>query len=450
MGFFLVVVAIIAVVVGVLNQMKAKKILAAPFKKTAEVAQNPQAGDAKGLVSCEGAIVAQQPLAAPCSGKPCVYYEVEVIRMWEKHVQTENGMKTEKGKDTVNTTKVGSHFYVNDGSGPAGVDARESLDCDMEQSFEQAQNVSYGDVVFGQFRTNVPHAGGDKHTTGVKAVEKIVPAAGNLFVMGKLVGGTVTKTDGMLGKLIASTKGREKLIGATKRNAMLGFIGGAVLMLPGGYFSIFGEPPVDNCANMTDQPAEMCTGHITNDSGETYDWTVTKPGTYTVAVLQPNVKIPIIPVLTITDASGTKVLAADQDAGDEVDKITTSFKEGKYTINVRDSVKGDAAKFQGGFSFSLSIKLDSAAAAPAASGAPAANTGGAATPTKPGTTKPGTTKPGTTKPGTTAAPTAAATAAPTAAATAAPTAAATAAPAANTGTAKAPAPTAPKAPLPKK
>ncbi|MEO7328660.1 MAG: GIDE domain-containing protein, partial [Minicystis sp.] len=262
LGFFLIVVAIVGIIYGILQQMKAKKILAAPFKKTAEVASNPQAADAKGLISCEGAIQTQQPVMAPCSGRPAVYVEIEVVRLWEKYVQTENGMKTEKGKDTVSTAKQGSHFYLNDGSGPCGVDARESVDCDLEQTFEQVQNVSSGDVIFGQFRTHVPYDGSDKRTTGIRATEKIVAAQGNLFVMGKLAAGTVTKTDGLLGKLLASTKGREKLVGSTKRNALIGFIAGGLMFAGGVPLSIFGDPPVDHCAHLADAAGDVCGGHI--------------------------------------------------------------------------------------------------------------------------------------------------------------------------------------------
>jgi hypothetical protein len=385
LGFFLVVVAIVGIIYGITQQMKAKKILAAPFKKTAEVASNPQAADAKGSISCEGAIQTQQPVMAPCSGRPAVYVEIEVVRLWEKYVQTENGMKTEKGKDTVSTAKQGSHFYLNDGSGPCGVDMRESVDCDLEQTFEQVQNVSSGDVIFGQFRAHVPYDGSDKRTTGIRATEKIVPAQGNLFVMGKLAAGTVTKTDGLLGKLLASTKGRDKLIGATKRNALIGFIAGGVMFAGGVPMSIFGDPPVDHCANLADAAGDVCGGHITNDSGETYTWTVTKPGTYKVEVLQPNVKIPIIPVLQISDEAGARVLPADTTADEKVESIETAFKAGKYKINVRDAAKGDAAKFKGGFSFKLNIvstgvaPADSGSGAPAASGAPAM-TGSAAKP----------------------------------------------------------------------
>ena len=121
LGFVLVFLALVALIVGLLQHLKGKKILAAPFRKTGEVASNPAVADAQGIVSVEGAIEAQQPAIAPCSGKPCVYYEIELIQEWEKHVVTEDGHKTEKGKDTIQTVKTGAVFFLNDGSGPIAV-----------------------------------------------------------------------------------------------------------------------------------------------------------------------------------------------------------------------------------------------------------------------------------------------------------------------------------------
>jgi hypothetical protein len=371
-GILLVVVALVALVVGILQHLKAKKILAAPFRKTGEVAQNPQVADAKGTISCEGAMTVAQPLVAPCSGKPCVYYEIELVRHWEKTVMTENGAKTEKGTTTISTHKQGSQFQLDDGSGPVGVDAREGVDCDLEKSFEQMQNVSWGDVMFGQYRAHVPHDGSEHRTVGVKAVEKIIPAQGKLFVLGKLVAGIITKTDGLLGKLMASPKGRDALLGATKRNAMIGFVAGGIAVAAGIPMAIFGDPPHDPCANMKDAVAELCTGHITDDSGNTYDWTVTKAGSYKVEVLQPNVKIPIIPVLTVQNEAGTNVAEPGADA------VTRSFKPGKHKINVRDSVKGAPAAFKGGFSFALKITAGPADAPASDSAAPVADAQSAA------------------------------------------------------------------------
>jgi hypothetical protein len=367
-GFFLIVVAAAAILAGILNQMKAKKILAAPFRQTGEIARNPQVADARGTVSCEGAVAAAQPLVAPCSGKPCVYYEVELVRHWEKTVNTEDGQKTEKGTTSISTSKVGSHFQLDDGSGPVGVDARESVDCELEKTFEQMQSVAWGDVIFGQHRAHVPHDGGDHATVGVKCVERILPAQGKLFVLGKLSAGAVTKTDGVLGKLMASTKGREKLLGATKRNALIGFVAGGLSIAGGVPMAILGDPPHDSCAEMRDAWAETCAGRITDDAGNTYDWTVTKAGTYSIEVLQPGVKIPIYPVLTVTSASGAEI--ARVEAAQSV-LLRRAFEPGTYKINVRDSVKGAPAKFKGGFSFSLRF-----GGGPA--GAPSADPSGAA------------------------------------------------------------------------
>ena len=362
-GFFLVFVALVALIAGLLQRLKGKKILAAPFKKTGEIAQNPSVAGPTGTISCEGAMVVPQPLVAPCSGKPVVYYEIELVRHWEKSVQTENGMKTEKGTASISKNKNGLQFQVDDGSGAVGVDFRQDVDCDFEKSFEQMQNVSFGDVVFGQHRTHVAHHGGDERTVGVKAIEKIVPAQGNLFVMGKLAAGAITKTDGMMGKIIGSTKGREKLLGATKRNSIIGFVAGGVCLAGGIPMSIFGDAPVDSCANMKDATAEACHGHIYDDNGTTYDWTVGKPGTYTINIAQPVVKDPIWPQLTIKDASGTQV--AQTERSTENVSFTNAFpKAGKYSLNIRDSVKGHVQHLKGGYSFTLSIVAAPGSATP--------------------------------------------------------------------------------------
>ena len=94
LGFLLLGLGVIGLVFGVLQQLKKKKILAAPFKKTGEIAANPQAGDAKGNISTEGTVRVQQPLVAPCSGKPCVYYEIKVERMWEKLQPLDQGKRS--------------------------------------------------------------------------------------------------------------------------------------------------------------------------------------------------------------------------------------------------------------------------------------------------------------------------------------------------------------------
>jgi hypothetical protein len=358
LGFVLVFLALIALVFGLLQHLKGKKILAAPFKKTGEIAQNPGVADAKGIVSCEGGVSAQQPAFAPCSGTPCVYFEIEVIQEWSKHVITEDGSKTEKGKDTIQTVKSGAVFFVDDGSGPMAVDPRQGMDVELDKSFEQEQNVSYGDVHFGQFHTHVPHASGDKHGHGVKVIEKIVPIQGGMFVMGQLANQTITKPSGMLGTLRASRKGRAALLGATKRNSMIGFIMGALFFLPGTGLSIFADPPTPTAAgegacNILDQskPDEWCSGKIRNDDGTDVSLTVTQAGTFEINGGPPRgKKIPVIAALGVKDETGKSLLA------DAHEHASLDLQPGKYTINIKDSIPGDAAHFKGGFSFELNVK----------------------------------------------------------------------------------------------
>ena len=375
LGFFLVFIALVAGIFGIVQLLKEKKILSAPFKRTGEIAANPAVADAKGIVSCEGAVQPLQAFAAPCSGQPCLYFEVEIIREWEKTVTTEDGVKTEKGKDTLQTVKSGPVFALNDGSGPVNVNPDGGMDVELDKSFEQAQNVSYGTVIFGQFRAEVPAAGGDKYTRAIKAVEKIVPPGGNLFVMGQIDNGQISKPKGMLGSLRASRKGREALIGSTKKKKTIGLAAAGAMMLPGLGLSIFADPPApvshvagDSPCNILDESkaSEVCSGKIYNDDGSNVPLKVTQAGTFVIQGGPPRgKKIPVIASLAVKDATG-KMFATDVHETAKVD-----LEPGDYTINIKDSIPGDAAHFKGGFSYELSVKRT--ALAPAASAAPVAS-----------------------------------------------------------------------------
>ena len=69
-GILIFTFAVVPLLIALWNRRKMKKILAAPFVKTAIAASNPAVADAKGTVSVEGAIVPTQPFMAPCSGSP--------------------------------------------------------------------------------------------------------------------------------------------------------------------------------------------------------------------------------------------------------------------------------------------------------------------------------------------------------------------------------------------
>ncbi len=429
-GILVLLFTVVPGLIALLQYRKMKKILAAPFRKTAEVAQNPQSADAKGLVSCEGAIVApQQPLYAPVSNRPCLAYKVDLIQHWHRYVRTENGTKRETGTSTISSQKVGSVFYLNDGSGHVPVDATKGIDTDYEQSAKQAKGVAWGDVQFGNFHAVVSPPGGDKSADSVECIESIVTPEGNAFVMGKLVNGGITQEAGLFGNLLLSKKGRTALVGSKKRNATIGAVFAGLCLVSGAPMAIFGEDPPpsahkDPC-EIVDQsePGELCKGKITDDEGKTLTLKITQPGTFEIHASAPSgIKIPLDPVVVIKDETGKEVLNHE---GDE--PVEVELKAGTYKLNVHDEIKGAPSAFQGGFSFELGVKKLSGAAEitsgdPSASAAPSA---------KPSAPKMGA-KPtaGSAKPAASGAPAAAPSGAPAAAGSAKPAASGAAAPSA--------------------
>lgn len=366
LGIAMLVIGAILALIGVLQKSKAKKILDAPFKKTGEIAANPSVADAKGRVSAEGNMVVQQPLTAPCTNTPCVYYELEVERQWEKSVLTENGTKTEKGWSTISTQKNGVSFTIDDGSGPVGVDARADVDSPgMQQSFKGPPPGGQGLGLLANLVTNAIF-NDEERTIGYRATEKIIPAQGRIFAMGKVAGGHITKEDGLIGKLMLSTKGRDGLVGSLNRNAMLAWIFGGLIGVGGIPVTIvyWGDVPTGSselCASSFDaEQAKPCKGKISDDDGQTFTWKVKKDGNYTVKVTQPNVKYPIYPEIILKN-DDNKVVQKDKGVGKgENAELSVKLEAGTYKLIVRDIQKGYAKQFAkgGGLSYWVEIHAD--------------------------------------------------------------------------------------------
>jgi hypothetical protein len=374
LGFFLLIVFAAGLVWALLQRSKGQAIVAAPFRKTAEAAANPMSADAKGTISVEGQIACQQPLRGPQSGQPCIYFHYKLEEEFTKNTLTEDGNKTTKEWKVISEQKQGTAFTLDDGTGPVWVQITDGVDADLQQSFSGMPGTggggSAGQMAMGLVAAAV--SGGK-----LRATERIIPAQGKLFALGKLDQGRIVKTDGMLGKLILSPKGRDGLLGATKRNMIIGFVLAGLGFVSGVPLAIFGSPPeTSDCPSkgFTDLQAKACKGHISDDDGETFSWTVTKEGDYTVEVTQPNVKYPIWPQLTLLASGSSKPIDVAKGIGKgENATLTEHLKAGTYSINVHDVVPGYAEPFKkgGGLSFWVDIaKSDSAPAV--ASAAPSA------------------------------------------------------------------------------
>jgi hypothetical protein len=356
LGFFLLIVFVAGIIGGLLQMAKAKKILAAPFKKTGEVASNPSVADAKGMISVEGQVACANPLKAPQTGQACVYYEHKLEEEFTKSTLTEQGTKTSKEWKTISHQKQGTTFQVDDGSGAINVNAMDSVDGDLQRVFSGPPGAGGNVAAAAAGLVAAALTGGNRF----RVTEHIIPAQGKMFVLGKLAGGQITKTDGMMGKIMLSGKGREGLLGATNRNKIIAFVLAGVGLVAGVPLSIFGSPPeTDECSSdLKDTFVKACRGHIKDDDGKTFTWTVAKDGDYILSVTQPNVKYPIWPRVTLSDSAGKKLGQIKATGYGQTAKFVRHFAAGSYKFNIRDDVDGYAAPFAqgGGLSFWVDVQ----------------------------------------------------------------------------------------------
>ncbi|MDQ3034797.1 MAG: E3 ubiquitin ligase family protein [Myxococcota bacterium] len=352
-GFVVLALAVVAAIVGFMQRRKLGVIIATPFKKTGE------AGASNAEVSCEGNVQAMTPLTAPCSGRPCIYYEVEVKQSWEKQVATENGMKKKTGTNTAHTSKAGSTFQLDDGSGPVSVKVEDSIDGTFEQSFE-GKGAGSGYMTFGQYQVQIGHPS-EGHATSTKCVERIIPTDGRLFVLGKADNATIQKRDGMLGKIMLSTKGRDHLMGSSKRNMMIGFVAAGLMLPVGGAMAAFGDAPagVAGCDQIANSLGDACQGRMHGRSDVVMTWNVTEPGAYRFQSVGTgtDVNMRLWPSVTVVDASNMPVFTASAPGGAMLDQTSPPLAAGTYTIRVNDVSSGYAAGLEGGAGFSFDVDL---------------------------------------------------------------------------------------------
>ena len=360
MGGLLLIVGLAVLAFGLWNHFKGKRILAAPFQKTGEIAKNPVSPDPKGAMSTEGKVIPPAvQLLSPCTKQPCLSYEVKIERLYEKTETTQDGTKTVKGSDTLTTLKGGAVFGLDDGSGVLMIDVSKGADFDnYKDGFKKELNGHSGSshIQFGELSYDVPVIGSSSGwTTGFKATEKFVPVEGNLFVLGKLEGASLVKPGWR--SMMTSAKGREGLLGSIQKKKKFSFIGGgiaSVLAIPLMIFAPAADPNAVSAScesSLTDARAK-CSDNVSSVDGEKYTWTVTKPGRYELKVIAPAKKISFLPQLILKDAAGEEVANEMGGVGKSA-VATVDVKAGTYELTV---LPGDGYMVKGGFSFDLAIK----------------------------------------------------------------------------------------------
>ena len=370
-GMLFIVLGPIALIFGVLQHFKGKRILAAPYKKTGDIAKNPVSEDPKGAMSTEGKIVPPaQQLLSPMSKQPCLYYEVKVERMYEKTETTQDGTKTVKGTDTLDTVKGGAIFGLDDGSGVVMIDVTKGADFDnLKDGLKKELNggSSSSHLRFGEMDYDVPVlANREGWTTGFKATEKYVPVEGNsVFALGKLEAGKIIKPSWR--SLLISNKGREGLLGSVNKKKKFSFVGGGVATVAAIPLLIFAPAappstgPAYSCESALTDARVKCHNNVSDKDGDAYTWNVTKPGKYELEVFAPAKKVSFDPQLIVKSATGEELANAEGGVGSNA-KTEVEVKAGTYKLIVKP---GDDYMVKGGFDYDFEIRSLSAEAAPA-------------------------------------------------------------------------------------
>jgi hypothetical protein len=231
LGWLLLLAGIVAIALGTRSFFAMKRAADAPFKSTGEIAEDPDVADHRGMISTQGETSADAPLVAPCSRRPCLFYDIRIDRHWTKTLETPKGPKTETFRAQIDQRWAGVRFRIDDGSGPIGVDARRGAFCELVPSHEEtvpAGDASMADeLVFGEIHVPRPADGEHETTTAFTAVERILPAKGTVYARGKLHDGAIVKpgwTD-----LFLSTRSRESILGEKRTRATLGLALGALV-----------------------------------------------------------------------------------------------------------------------------------------------------------------------------------------------------------------------------
>ncbi|MFO0679360.1 MAG: GIDE domain-containing protein [Polyangiaceae bacterium] len=370
-GWFLAFAGLVGVLFGFLQMRKGGKLASVPFKSPSDIAKSgASAADSAGLVSTEGAVVdGPHLLVAPMSGKPCLSYEITVERSWEKHEVTQNGTEKKTGKENVFTERRGAIVPVRDASAEVRIDFSGALDADLEGAHESKINVGTvipGTLGFGQMQLNTPDIRSkDSRTVAFVGKEKIVPPSATLFALGALdmdASGAVIRTPkGMTGKLIASTKGREVLVGKTKRNMKLGYGIGGVVALAGTLLGVFGPKAESNgCPSDLATITKACDGRVSLASGETHKLHVDAPAMVTLTATPAAVKLPLSATLIVTDSSGKVVEEDEQHEPGKAATVKARLAAGDYTVTVKDTYE---TSLKGGFGYALALTKEAVPAA---------------------------------------------------------------------------------------
>lgn len=216
-GSILLVIGIAALAWGVYNRLRIGRVAGAPLARTGDLAARGAAvaGD-RGAVSVEGAVACGQPLLSPVTGTRCLYWEIEVTKVWK------SGDKRHT-KELAHEKRAAA-FHVDDGSGPVAVDASQGGDFEPMQTKSESKGtglkagITGGELAFGNYRLQVEALTLGSGVT-YRVEERVLPVVPRLYVCGKTDAGPGVIGSPSWRQLIVSNRSRDELLGAATRGA---------------------------------------------------------------------------------------------------------------------------------------------------------------------------------------------------------------------------------------
>src|SRR5689334_19981020 len=152
-GLVAVTLGIIGILFGIVQKLKAGRVADAPLATTGAVANQGRAvAGPKGQISAQGNVTCPQPLIAPFSGVPCLFYSIKCTAEWKDG-------DTNKSK-VLDEQKMAAQFSIDDGTGAVWVDAREGGDFEPTQTKRDTKGtgllggITGTDLMFGNYRVS--------------------------------------------------------------------------------------------------------------------------------------------------------------------------------------------------------------------------------------------------------------------------------------------------------
>lgn len=236
-GLIIVTLGIIGIIWGVFQKLKAGRVADAPLATTGDVVQKGRAAAGpKGQISAQGNVVCHQPLYAPFSGVPCLFYSLKCTAEWKEG-------DVEK-KKVLDEQKVAAQFALDDGTGPVWVDAHEGGDFEPTTTKRETKGtgllggITGTELAFGNYKVQTGMLSlGTKYTVE----EEVLPMTPRLYACGKLAdqGGVIGSPNWR--QLILSAKSRDELLSSATKGAKIFLIAGAASFVFGSGMCLAGQ-----------------------------------------------------------------------------------------------------------------------------------------------------------------------------------------------------------------